>query len=157
MHQGRSRREQGLVGLTGKLVSFEMGLPRELCSAGFALLGLRNGGDVTGMGLSGTVGFLGLWGATDYVFLRRHGERGRGRMCLLSNWVDIGKDVSNHFMRLTNLVRPSGKVACRPMGGRKSREEPLQVRLVNAGTREIVGRMLRGLGTMLEALGEISN
>lgn len=46
--------------LTGELVSLEVRLPRKLCSTNVALLGLRDGGNVPWMGLSGTVGFLGL-------------------------------------------------------------------------------------------------
>jgi len=48
------------VELTGELVPLEMRLPGELCSADVAFLGLRDGGNVPWMGLSGTVGFVGL-------------------------------------------------------------------------------------------------
>ena len=39
-------------------------------------------------------------------------------MSLLSHRVGIGRDVSNHFMWQTNLVRSSGKVARRPIPSR---------------------------------------
>jgi hypothetical protein len=71
----RTRRKHRPEKLTSKLMSLEMGLPCKFCSAGVALLGLWDGGNIPRMGLSGTVGFLGLWGATDYMLWRRHEER----------------------------------------------------------------------------------
>ena len=129
--------ERGLARLTGELVSLEMRLPRELCSADIALLGLRNGGDVPGMRLSGTIGFLGLGGATDCVFWRRHDERRRRRVSLFSKWTGIGTDVTNHFMRQTTLVRPSGKVARRPIG-RRNHERGAHLRC-DSETRDTCG------------------
>lgn len=65
------------MGLTGKLVSFEMRESREFCSANVAFLGLWDGGNVTGMGLPGAGGFLWPRRATESVFRRRHRERER--------------------------------------------------------------------------------
>lgn len=74
---GLASYEVQVAELTSELVPLQVRLPRELCSAHAAFLRLRDGGNVPWMRLSSAVGFLGLQGAADSVFLQRHEERGR--------------------------------------------------------------------------------
>jgi hypothetical protein len=68
------RNEYGVVGLTGKLMSFEVRQSCEFCSANVTFLRLWDSGNVPRMRLSGAGRFLWPRRTTDYVFRRRHGK-----------------------------------------------------------------------------------